>query len=89
MWARLCHLGVTRVVLCSTRHGLLVWHWIGVIWELSLKGHRWRNAHSAAVFRSPRFQENLPLRAQHGRQRTDPTRSLGGPFSGIARLSKG
>jgi hypothetical protein len=27
--------------------------------------------------------------AQHGRQRTDPTRSLGGSFSGIARLSKG
>ena len=27
--------------------------------------------------------------AQHGRQRTNPTRSLGGPFSGIARLSKG
>ena len=67
MWARLCHLGVTRVVLCSTRHGLLVPHWIGVIWELSLKGHRWRNAQSAAVFRSPRLQENLPLRAEQGR----------------------
>jgi hypothetical protein len=27
--------------------------------------------------------------ARHGRQRTDPTRSLGGSFSGVARLSKG
>ncbi|PZO14306.1 MAG: hypothetical protein DCE87_11150 [Betaproteobacteria bacterium] len=46
---------------------MLVPHWIGVIWELSLKGHRWRNAQSAAVFRSPRLQENLPLRAEQGR----------------------
>jgi len=30
-------------------------------------GHRWRNAQSAAVFRSPRLQENLPLRAEQGR----------------------
>ena len=38
-----------------------------VIFDLNLKGHRWRNAQSAAVFRSPRLQENLPLRAEQGR----------------------
>ncbi len=30
-----------------------------------------------------------PVSPQHGRQRTSPTRFLGGSFSGIARLSKG
>jgi|GEM_PF-4637841 len=165
MWARLCHLGVTRVVLCSTRSGLPVSHragdlraelegsllrfianaaWVTCIapktaeslFELIL-AHRARqkcgpslgvgmkptaanqlkrggflevrpkqshcrvgsNPQSAPnrrrCFDRLAFKKTCPCVpsragvAQYGRQRTDPTRSLGGSFLGIARLSKG
>ncbi|MGQ0688473.1 MAG: hypothetical protein ACT4NK_06910, partial [Limnobacter sp.] len=66
-------------------------------WRISLTGQLTTvfTAQLAAVFRSPRLQENLPLRAEQCRccpawaTENGPDPLFGGPFSGIARLSKG
>ncbi len=54
-------------VFWPTQRGLFVLHWIGLL-GAELEGSPLQFlAQSAAVFRSPRLQENLPLRVEQGR----------------------
>ena len=92
MWARLCHLGVTRVVLCSTRSGLPVSHRAGDL-RAELEGSLLRFIANAAWVTciAPKTAESLfeLILAHRARQKCGPSLGVGVKPTAANQLKRG